>query len=175
MPARGAGAAARTVWGTCIRRAATHATGEGHTHWHRVWRGYTGPWGSRNPLQKSSSHLSPGKRCEATAQSALGWYRPSVGVPETFGGYSSDVKESATEPNRMQPAGCFPSFFRRPGPRGQFATPKNAPNVPCLPPSNERHHPATARRHPVALVRSRCRMQRQIGRFSEATDGDGRG
>eukprot|EP00964_Phaeocystis_antarctica_P013570 scaffold7448_cov19-Phaeocystis_antarctica.AAC.1 len=69
----------------------------------------------------------------------------------------------------MQPAGCFPSFFRRPGPRGQFATPKNAPNVPCLPPSNERHHPATARRHPVALVRSRCRMQRQIGRFSEAT------
>ena len=89
MPARGAGAAARTVWGTCIRRAATHATGEGHTHWHRVWRGYTGPWGSRNPLQKSSSHLSPGKRCEATAQSALGWYRPSVGVPETFGGYRS--------------------------------------------------------------------------------------
>eukprot|EP00964_Phaeocystis_antarctica_P053102 scaffold31129_cov59-Phaeocystis_antarctica.AAC.2 len=45
--------------------------------------------GSRNPLQKSSSHLSPGKRCEATAQSALGWYRPSVGVPETFGGYRS--------------------------------------------------------------------------------------
>eukprot|EP00964_Phaeocystis_antarctica_P013519 scaffold7407_cov69-Phaeocystis_antarctica.AAC.1 len=27
------------------------------------------------------------KRCGATAQSALGWYRPSVGVPETFGGY----------------------------------------------------------------------------------------
>eukprot|EP00964_Phaeocystis_antarctica_P022140 scaffold12296_cov48-Phaeocystis_antarctica.AAC.1 len=26
-------------------------------------------------LQKSSSHLSPGKRCGATAQSALGWYR----------------------------------------------------------------------------------------------------
>eukprot|EP00964_Phaeocystis_antarctica_P101962 scaffold67406_cov66-Phaeocystis_antarctica.AAC.3 len=24
----------------------------------------------------------PGKRCEATAQSALGWYRPSVGVPQ---------------------------------------------------------------------------------------------
>eukprot|EP00964_Phaeocystis_antarctica_P077944 scaffold48440_cov61-Phaeocystis_antarctica.AAC.2 len=46
-------------------------------------------WGSRNPLQKSSSHLSPGKRCEATAQSALGWYRPSVGVPGTFGGYRS--------------------------------------------------------------------------------------
>ena len=39
MPARGAGAAARTVWGSYIRRAATHATGEGHTHWHRVWRG----------------------------------------------------------------------------------------------------------------------------------------
>eukprot|EP00964_Phaeocystis_antarctica_P047557 scaffold27518_cov66-Phaeocystis_antarctica.AAC.2 len=89
MPARGAGAAARTVWGTCIRRAATHAMREGHTHWHRVWRGYMGPWGSRNPLQKSSSHLSPGKRCEATAQSALGWYRPSVGVPETFSGYRS--------------------------------------------------------------------------------------
>eukprot|EP00964_Phaeocystis_antarctica_P021241 scaffold11776_cov63-Phaeocystis_antarctica.AAC.1 len=59
MPARGAGAAARTVWGTCMRRAATHATGEGHTHWHRVWKG-------------------PGKRCEATAQSALGRLFSSV-------------------------------------------------------------------------------------------------
>ena len=42
--------------------------------------------GAQNPLQKSSSPLSPGKRCGATAQSALGLYRPSVGVPETFGG-----------------------------------------------------------------------------------------
>eukprot|EP00964_Phaeocystis_antarctica_P050945 scaffold29700_cov66-Phaeocystis_antarctica.AAC.1 len=26
----------------------------------------------------------PGRRCGATAQSALGWYRPSVGAPETL-------------------------------------------------------------------------------------------
>ena len=30
--------------------------------------------------------LIPGRRCGATAQSALGWYRPSVGVPETLDG-----------------------------------------------------------------------------------------
>ena len=34
---------------------------------------------------------SPGKRCGATAQSALGWYRPSVGVPETLDGKPSGV------------------------------------------------------------------------------------
>ena len=51
-----------------------------------------GTWeGARNPLQTSSSHLSPGKRCGATAQSALGWYRPSVGVPETLDGRPSGV------------------------------------------------------------------------------------
>ena len=33
------------------------------------------------------AHTSSQRRCGATAQSALGWYRPSVGVPETFGGY----------------------------------------------------------------------------------------
>eukprot|EP00964_Phaeocystis_antarctica_P022851 scaffold12758_cov45-Phaeocystis_antarctica.AAC.1 len=38
--------------------------------------------GARNPLQKSSSHLSPGERCGATAQSALGWYRPRVLVSQ---------------------------------------------------------------------------------------------
>ena len=34
---------------------------------------------------------TPGKRCGATAQSALGWYRPSVGVPETLDGKPSGV------------------------------------------------------------------------------------
>eukprot|EP00964_Phaeocystis_antarctica_P021194 scaffold11740_cov53-Phaeocystis_antarctica.AAC.1 len=38
----------------------------------------------KSPPNTSSSHLSPGKRCGATAQSALGWYRPSVKVPETL-------------------------------------------------------------------------------------------
>eukprot|EP00964_Phaeocystis_antarctica_P104180 scaffold69321_cov73-Phaeocystis_antarctica.AAC.1 len=59
MPARGAGAAARTVRGTCIRRTATHATGEGHTHWHACGEGKRARGGARNPLQKSSSLLSP--------------------------------------------------------------------------------------------------------------------
>ena len=36
-------------------------------------------------LMGASCH-STGKRCGATAQSALGWYRPSVGVPETLAG-----------------------------------------------------------------------------------------
>eukprot|EP00964_Phaeocystis_antarctica_P038495 scaffold22015_cov78-Phaeocystis_antarctica.AAC.4 len=35
--------------------------------------------------------LSPGRRGGATAQSALGWYRPSVGVPETLDGRPSGV------------------------------------------------------------------------------------
>eukprot|EP00964_Phaeocystis_antarctica_P150420 scaffold117829_cov47-Phaeocystis_antarctica.AAC.3 len=47
--------------------------------------------GARNPLQTSSSPLSPGRRGGATAQSALGWYRPSVGVPETLDGRPSGV------------------------------------------------------------------------------------
>eukprot|EP00964_Phaeocystis_antarctica_P085012 scaffold53634_cov36-Phaeocystis_antarctica.AAC.1 len=34
--------------------------------------------GARNLLQTSSPPLSPGRRGGATAQSALGWYRPSV-------------------------------------------------------------------------------------------------
>ena len=54
-----------------------------------------GTWargGAQNPLQTSSSHLSPGKRCGATAQSALGWYRPSVEVPETLDGKPSGVR-----------------------------------------------------------------------------------
>ena len=50
-----------------------------------------GPGGGspKSPLQTSSPPLSPGKRCGATAQSALGWYRPSVGVPETLDGKPS--------------------------------------------------------------------------------------
>ena len=54
-------------------------------------RSYLGPGGARNPLQTSSPPLSPGKRCGAMAQSALGWYRPSVGVPETLDGRPSGV------------------------------------------------------------------------------------
>eukprot|EP00964_Phaeocystis_antarctica_P068194 scaffold41320_cov52-Phaeocystis_antarctica.AAC.2 len=60
---RGRKVAARTVRGTCIRRTATHATAEGHTHWHACGEGQRARGGARNPLQKSSSHLSPGKRC----------------------------------------------------------------------------------------------------------------
>eukprot|EP00964_Phaeocystis_antarctica_P006592 scaffold3568_cov49-Phaeocystis_antarctica.AAC.1 len=44
-------------------------------------------WGSLRLKVKRDGHqtppLSPGRRGGATAQSALGWYRPSVGVPET--------------------------------------------------------------------------------------------
>ena len=47
--------------------------------------------GARNSLQTSFPPLSPGRRCGATAQSALGWYRPSVGVPETLDGRPSGV------------------------------------------------------------------------------------
>ena len=35
--------------------------GEGHTHWHACGEGKRAGGGARNPLQKSSSHLSPGK------------------------------------------------------------------------------------------------------------------
>ena len=35
--------------------------------------------------------LSPGRRGGAKAQSALGWYRPSVGVPETLVALSLDL------------------------------------------------------------------------------------
>ena len=36
-------------------------------------------------LPKSTTPLSPGRRGGATARSALGWYRPSVGVPRDVG------------------------------------------------------------------------------------------
>eukprot|EP00964_Phaeocystis_antarctica_P042893 scaffold24592_cov63-Phaeocystis_antarctica.AAC.2 len=48
------------------------------------------------------------KRCEATAQSALGWYRPSVGVPETFGGYRSSGVLRLTIFSSVQCAGRWP-------------------------------------------------------------------
>eukprot|EP00964_Phaeocystis_antarctica_P128675 scaffold92466_cov36-Phaeocystis_antarctica.AAC.1 len=35
-------------------------------------------------LQTSSSHLSPGKRCGATAQSAPGWYTDPVLVSQRY-------------------------------------------------------------------------------------------
>eukprot|EP00964_Phaeocystis_antarctica_P025713 scaffold14478_cov73-Phaeocystis_antarctica.AAC.1 len=57
MPARGAGAAARTVWATCIRRAATHATGEGHTHWHACGEGKRARGGAEIPY-KNPPHTS---------------------------------------------------------------------------------------------------------------------
>eukprot|EP00964_Phaeocystis_antarctica_P062951 scaffold37740_cov59-Phaeocystis_antarctica.AAC.1 len=64
------------------RQAAHHPWSAAHT-WARG--------GARNPLQTSSPPLSPGRRGEATAQSVLGWYRPSVGVPETLDGRPSGV------------------------------------------------------------------------------------
>eukprot|EP00964_Phaeocystis_antarctica_P006138 scaffold3347_cov75-Phaeocystis_antarctica.AAC.4 len=64
------------------RRAAHHPWSDAHT-WARG--------GARNPLQTSSPPLSPGRRGGATAQSALGRYRPSVGVPEKLDGRPSGV------------------------------------------------------------------------------------
>eukprot|EP00964_Phaeocystis_antarctica_P059312 scaffold35211_cov68-Phaeocystis_antarctica.AAC.2 len=49
------------------------------------------PVRASSPPQTSSPPLSPGRRGGATAQSALGWYRPSVGVPETLDGRPSGV------------------------------------------------------------------------------------
>ena len=62
-----------------------------HALWHACGEGKRARGEARNPLQKSSSPLSPGKRCGATAQSALGWYRPSAGVSETLDGKPSGV------------------------------------------------------------------------------------
>ena len=39
----------------------------------------------KQSLSKSTTPLSPGRRGGATARSALGWYRPSVGVPRGVG------------------------------------------------------------------------------------------
>ena len=69
------------------------------------------------PAPRLESHVShdiysrSGKRCEATAQSALGWYRPSVGVPETFGGYRSSGVLRLTIFSSVQ----FSSEVRSPG------------------------------------------------------------
>ena len=42
--------------------------------------------GCESPPNILPTPQSCGRRCGATAQSALGWYRPSVGVPETLDG-----------------------------------------------------------------------------------------
>ena len=57
----------------------------------RTTRGATPIPGPGGEPEISSPPLSPGKRCWATAQSALGWYRPSVGVPESLDGKPSGV------------------------------------------------------------------------------------
>ena len=53
---------------------------------HRARRG-VGPGGE--PIQKNppphTTPLRPGTRGAATARGALGWYRPSVGVPRDVG------------------------------------------------------------------------------------------
>ena len=66
------------------RRGGTHHSG---TRRGRVAARH--PAAGRQGATRRTEMLSSGKKCEATAQSALGWYRPSVGVPETFGGYRS--------------------------------------------------------------------------------------
>jgi hypothetical protein len=62
MPARGAGAAVRTVRGSRKRRTATRATGsEGHTHWHAR------ACGGEGRGVKFSSLVGPG-RCGGVGQ-----------------------------------------------------------------------------------------------------------
>ena len=47
--------------------------------------------GARRVPPKILLTLSPGRRGGAKAQSALGWYRPSVGVPETLVALNLDL------------------------------------------------------------------------------------
>ena len=59
----------------------------------KVGRGH-GPGGDRGEPEIPPNillTLSPGRRGGATAQSALGWYRPSVGVPETLVALNLDL------------------------------------------------------------------------------------
>ena len=83
-----AGEPAHQLW---LHGAGPRSCYRGAIYSQEAGRGTWARGGARNPLQTSSSHLSPGERCGATAQSALGWYRPSVGVPETLDGKPSNV------------------------------------------------------------------------------------
>ena len=58
--------------------------GEGHTHLHACGEG-------ENPPHSSALVGGVGRR----ARSALGWYRPSVGVPRDVGFYSGNVRVAA--------------------------------------------------------------------------------
>ena len=53
----------------------------------RARREGVGPGGEpiKSPPPPPHTPLSPGKRGAATARGALGWYRPSVGVPRDVG------------------------------------------------------------------------------------------
>ena len=53
----------------------------------RAWRAAR-DWargGAHNNPPPNTTPLSPGRRGAATARGALGWYRPSVGVPRDVG------------------------------------------------------------------------------------------
>eukprot|EP00964_Phaeocystis_antarctica_P061911 scaffold37025_cov77-Phaeocystis_antarctica.AAC.2 len=57
----------------------------------RRWRQDGARGGARNPLQQPPRTSALVRGVGPTAQSALGWYRPSVGVPETLDGKPSGV------------------------------------------------------------------------------------
>ena len=89
--------------------------GGGGTHHSGTRRGRVAarhPAAGRQGATQRTEMLSSGKKCEATAQSALGWYRPSVGVPETFGGYrSSGVLRRLTNFSSVQFSLTACAFF----------------------------------------------------------------
>ena len=57
----------------------------GAPHPWRAARDWARGGAHKQSLSKSTTPLSPGRRGGATARSALGWYRPSVGVPRDVG------------------------------------------------------------------------------------------
>ena len=72
MPAGGRAGDARLPWrrGSCLAAARRGGGPRRGAH--------------KNHPPPNTTPLSPGKRGAATAQGALGWYRPSVGVPGTL-------------------------------------------------------------------------------------------
>ena len=73
MPAGGRAGDARLPWrrGSCLAAARRGGGPRGGAH--------------KSHLPPPTTPLSPGKRGAATARGALGWYRPSVGVPRDVG------------------------------------------------------------------------------------------
>eukprot|EP00964_Phaeocystis_antarctica_P007410 scaffold4012_cov63-Phaeocystis_antarctica.AAC.5 len=101
--------------------------------------------GAEIPLYKNPPHTSsPDKRCEATAQSALGWYRPSVGVPETFGGYRSSGVLRLTIFSSVQSTNNTPHAITHRSPRQGLQAPAQKTTVSSHPPPPHLSVPAQA-------------------------------